>query len=120
MSDLTLSQSVRDNGQSIIVYPDGLICVYTFEGAKGYKDLWNLEDFKVTEVTGDFVWLTGEVKTVELKTRQDFLSLSYYTLCRIADTLHIGSIAGMVIQVEKGYVKGVLITDKLGNFLTIE
>lgn len=57
--------------------------------------------------------------TVIVKTREDMLKLSYYTLCKISDRLMVGSIIGMVSAIERGDWKGLVTLDSLGNFLDL-
>lgn len=79
----------------------------------------NIEDFKVNRF-GDMLLFDGPFSQLTVKTREDFLSLSFFTLCGIADTINTASIEGMVYAIEKGRIKGVLMVDSLGNFLAIE
>jgi RecJ-like exonuclease len=67
---------------------------------------------------------TGRVPTVDVnhcvKTREDMLALSYFTLCRISDATRLADpINGMSRMVESGTLEGIVTTDWLGNFKSI-
>jgi hypothetical protein len=121
--DLTLSQWAKDNGKRV-EYHDaggpGTLKVFSPGWGRGHDDLWKLEDFTVITSDNPWVYLRGELKTKRLTTREDILSLSYYTLCRLSDTLVVGSVEGILLEMKRRGLKGILTTDKLGNFLTIE
>lgn len=60
--------------------------------------------------------VTHQVRTVE-----DFaaLDLSFYTLCRLAEKTHyVYPHIGLPRAIERGDYKGVLVLDKLGNYVS--
>lgn len=121
MEKLTLSQWVRDNHKKLTFNSeDNLFSCHCPSDENARISIENgLEDFQVI-VANDVLHFNGPFALLTVKTREDFLSLSYYTLCCIADTLHLSAIGGMVNEVERGRLKGILTVDSLGNFLMIE
>lgn len=112
---MTLSQWAKDFGHTLYRADGKFACDAAGFGAD------KIEDFKVTVANNGWtLHFDGPFLTLPVIRRDDFLSLSYYTLCRISDTLNVASIEGMVNAVERGVIRGMLTTDTLGNFLMIE
>jgi hypothetical protein len=65
--------------------------------------------------------MEGERIVIEVRTVEDFQRLSYYTLCRLQDTVNYANpIRGLPLAIARGEFKGRLTVDTLGNFLAFE
>jgi hypothetical protein len=58
---------------------------------------------------------------ITVATEADFRKLSYYTLCRLAQTTHYAyPPVGLPTAIARGEFKGRLTLDSLGNFIRFE
>ena len=61
------------------------------------------------------------MKQIIIRTREDVLALSYFTLCRLQDFTHFATPqAALPIAIARGEYKGILTVDKYGNFVSFE
>lgn len=120
MESLTLAQWVRDYKQALRFDHETNTFICHHDDDDGYNNVWRVSDFTVRSVNGATVYFDGPFLKIPVRSREEFNSLSFFTLCGISDALMVCSIEGMVNTIARGPVSGLLYTDTLGNFLAIE
>lgn len=118
---MTLAQWIRDYRKILVFNPeDNMFSCYSpwYENARVEAEK-GLDDFEII-ANGPILFFHGRYLKAPVRTREEFLSLSYFTVCGVSDALMVASIEGMTNAIESGRIKGLLYTDTLGNFLFIE
>lgn len=56
--------------------------------------------------------------THQITSEDQIQRMSYYTVCRLSDKTHCGSVKGIILVISREY-KGILTTDGLGNYISL-